>query len=397
MKKVALAVCVGSAVIMQGCAAPMQQQASPRAAATDIRDEWDIRISKAELVFPAAQPQDVANGIKDALSQFAIPANLSYRAMPSEPPTRPGAPELKQIAAAIPSPEYVCDGAYAEIAKRPPPVQNAFAFISEGHQVCLYSFSGGVKSYVMYYSIKKMESLTSGLFNGITRAIRGSDEERAQKQLQENIDSIRTKLPNLLVERIEIPGMPVETPDIEAVAALIPPAEAVPAANAGHPLGSSTLTAASPMQAQVEARKNLNAMGMTYHSQQQFVDAIRRNDEVAVQLFTEGGGVSIEGRDKQGKTPLQIAQAQGNAQIVAMLQPKPQGVADAPAPDLLRTKSVPATAQAVDFSKIPADVLADIDSQVDSLNLTAEQRLVIRSNLARQYLRMKTLADAINN
>lgn len=214
--------------------------------------------------------------------------------------------------------------------------------------------------------------------------------------MQENIDSIQAKLPDLLVERIEIPGMPVETPDIEAVAALIPPAEIVPSASAGSPMGASTFTAAAPMQGQVEARKNLNSMGLTYHSQQQFVDAIRRNDEVAVQLFIKGGGVDIEGRDKQGKTPLQIAQAQGNAQLVAMLQAKPQGPADAPVADVSRAHPVPATAQAVDFSKIPADVLADIDSQVEALNLSAEQRLVVRSNLARQYLRMKVLADAIN-
>lgn len=121
-----------------------------QANAQDIRDQWNIQISKAELVFPSAAPHEVANGVKEALSQFTIPANLSYRAMPSSPPARPGAPTLKQLARSEPSPEYVCEDSYAEISKRPPPVKNAFAYIEEGHQVCLYSFTKGVKAYVIY-------------------------------------------------------------------------------------------------------------------------------------------------------------------------------------------------------------------------------------------------------
>jgi hypothetical protein len=107
-KKTLLAALVGTGLGMNALAA-------------DIRDQWDIQISKAELVFPGTPPQDAANGIKDALSQFAIPANLSYRAMPSTPPARPGAPRLKQMSGAVPSPEYLCEDAYAEIYKSPHP------------------------------------------------------------------------------------------------------------------------------------------------------------------------------------------------------------------------------------------------------------------------------------
>lgn len=104
---------------------------SGAAAAKDIRDQWDVKISKAELVFPNAQPQTVATAVKEAISQFAIPASLSYLPTSAQPTARPGAPSLKRLSAI--SQEYVCDGAFAEIRKTPPPVENAFAFIREGH------------------------------------------------------------------------------------------------------------------------------------------------------------------------------------------------------------------------------------------------------------------------
>lgn len=361
-------------------------------AAADIRDQWNIQISKAELVFPESSPQDAANGIKEALSQFAIPANLSYRAMPSVPPARPGAPKLKQVSGAVPSPEYLCEDAYAEIYKKPPPVKNAFAYIAEGHQVCLYSFAKGVKAYVVYYSIKRTESLTSGLFNGITKAIRGSDEERATGQLKENIDAIRTKFPHLLVERIEIPGLPPETPDLKAVSALIPAAPEAPAPGVVAQQGvAAAVGSPSPMQSKVEARKNLTAMGMTYHSQQQFIEAIRRKDDVAVQLFIDGGGIPLDAVDSSGKTALQIAQAQGTPEIVALLQAKPQAKAVTTA----EAQSPAAEMPPVDFSKIPPDLLAQMDAEVAQMPGSAEQKQQARNHLARQFLKVQALANAL--
>lgn len=358
------------------------------AAAQDIRDQWDIKISKAELVFPGVAPHEAANGVKDALSQFAIPASLSYRAMPAHPPARPGAPKLKNVARTVPSPEYVCEDSYAEISKRPPPVQNAFAFILEGHQVCLYSFEKGVKAYVIYYSIKKTESLTSGLFNGITRAIRGSDEDRAAGQLQENIDAIRAKLPGLLIERLEVPGRAPEAPDLQAVAALIPAAPAVVAVAAPSAVAAAP-AASTPLQAKLEARKNLTAMGMTYHSQQQFVEAIRRKDDVAVQLFLDGGGIRVDAADGEGKTPLDIARLSGGPEILALLQPKPPATPSAAAS---QKPAVPA----VDFSKVPPDLMAQIDAEIAEQKLSPEDAQQTRARLASQILKIKALSDALN-
>ena len=384
---------------------------SGAAAAKDIRDQWDVKISKAELVFPNAQPQTVATAVKAAISQFAIPASLSYLPTSAQPTARPGAPSLKRLSAI--SQEYVCDGAFAEIRKTPPPVENAFAFIREGHHVCLYEFEKGVKAYVMYYNIKKLESLTSGLFGGITRAIRGSDEDRATQQLQENIGWIREKLPNVLVEKIDVPGKPVEAPDAAAVAALIPAAVAAqPVAAqvvATAPVASAVAAAPAQNSAQtkIEARKHLTAMGMTYHSQSQFFEAIERQDDVAVQLFLDSGGIQPEAKNAKGKTALQLAQATGNAQIVALLSPKAQ-----PAPASMPAAATPAVVAAassttpallqksagsgdVDFSAIPADVLADMDGEIRKMGLSSEDQATVRANLARQYLQVRALAKSL--
>jgi ankyrin repeat protein len=162
------------------------------------------------------------------------------------------------------------------------------------------------------------------------------------------------------------------------------------------------------VQAKVEARKNLNAMGMTYHSQQHFIDAIRRKDDVAVQLFIEGGGVRPDVADSTGKTPLQIAEAEGTPEIVALLQPTAQAASPTPAaaaphsqmqtqpevPSILRASD--AREPEVDFSRVPPELLAEIDGEVAQMNLSPEQAQLARANLARQYLKMKALADALN-
>lgn len=63
----------------------------------DIRDQLNVQTGKAEIVIPNMQPQDVAAQIQDALSQFAIPANINYRTLPSTSPAHPDEPTAKQV------------------------------------------------------------------------------------------------------------------------------------------------------------------------------------------------------------------------------------------------------------------------------------------------------------
>lgn len=50
---------------------------------------------------------------------------------------------------------------------------------------------------------------------------------------------------------------------------------------------------------QLQARKDLNAMGLRYYDEQQFLDAARRGDTLAVELFIAGGGIDL--RELAGK------------------------------------------------------------------------------------------------
>lgn len=83
-----------------------------QAQAGDIRDQMNIQTGKAELVVPGMPPQQVAEQIKDALTQFASPANLNFLPLPSPIPARPGSPSEKQLVLnGAPATDYVCNGA----------------------------------------------------------------------------------------------------------------------------------------------------------------------------------------------------------------------------------------------------------------------------------------------
>jgi hypothetical protein len=69
----------------------------------------------------------------------------------------------------------------------------------------------------------------------------------------------------------------------------------------------------------LQARKDLTAMGLRYHDPNDFLEAVRRDDALAVELFVAGRGVNLAARDAQGRTALDIAKARGNTQIAQLL------------------------------------------------------------------------------
>ena len=70
---------------------------------------------------------------------------------------------------------------------------------------------------------------------------------------------------------------------------------------------------------ELEARKQLTAMGLQYFDQAQFFSAIQRGDQLAVALFVAGQGIS-KGVVVHGRTPLALAQELGKADIVRLLE-----------------------------------------------------------------------------
>jgi len=69
----------------------------------------------------------------------------------------------------------------------------------------------------------------------------------------------------------------------------------------------------------IQARKDLTAMGLKYHDPKDFLDAVKRDDSLAVELFITGRGVNLGAKDAQGKTALEIARARGNQPMAELL------------------------------------------------------------------------------
>lgn len=385
--------------------------------AKDVRDQTEVVTGKAELVVPGMTAQQVAAQVKDALSQWAIPANVNFRSMPSTIPARPDEPSSTQkYYDGAPAVSYQCGTAYAEITKLPPPVKNPFAFIAEGLQACVYPFQKGAKVYLLHTRVKKLESLTSGLFGGITKAIQGTDDEWITKQMNENIASIKKNIPNLLVEKIEIPGAETQQPDKEAVAALIPEKVALPSpapvqvqVQAVAQPQAAVAASATQMQAKIEARKHLTGMGLQYHSREQFVAAIRRKDHVAVQLFLEAGGIDLTAKEK-GKTFETIASEAGAPEIAKMIggklaAPAPADTpAPAPAASTAPTAAAPLTTEqkriATDkaLASFSPEDRAKIEEMMKSIpaEATPDQREAYRDRLITTYVSIKRLTDRID-
>ena len=69
----------------------------------------------------------------------------------------------------------------------------------------------------------------------------------------------------------------------------------------------------------LQARKDLAAVGLRYYDQSQFLDAVMRNDALAVELFVAGRGVEVGMRDPEGMTALDHAKRRNHRRITELL------------------------------------------------------------------------------
>jgi hypothetical protein len=82
---------------------------------------------------------------------------------------------------------------------------------------------------------------------------------------------------------------------------------------------ASTSTQAVSVDRSLQARKDLTAMGLNYHDQGEFLDAVKRNDQLAVELFIAGRGVDVGKRSWTGRSALDIARDNGNTQLAELI------------------------------------------------------------------------------
>lgn len=71
--------------------------------------------------------------------------------------------------------------------------------------------------------------------------------------------------------------------------------------------------------AALRARKDLTAMGLRYYDHGQFLDAVKRDDALAVELFVAARGLDVGARDADGLTALELARRRNNHRIVELL------------------------------------------------------------------------------
>jgi hypothetical protein len=87
-------------------------------------------------------------------------------------------------------------------------------------------------------------------------------------------------------------------------------------------LGKPATLASAPAlstEASLQARKDLNAMGLRYFDAKDYLDAVKRGDELAVELFIAGRGVNLASRDADGRSATEIARAGGNPRLAELL------------------------------------------------------------------------------
>jgi hypothetical protein len=83
-------------------------------------------------------------------------------------------------------------------------------------------------------------------------------------------------------------------------------------------LGKAPAQAVST-DASLQARKDLTAMGLRYFDAKDYLEAVKRDDALAVELFIAGRGVNLGSRDADGRGAAEIARANGNARLADLL------------------------------------------------------------------------------
>jgi hypothetical protein len=69
----------------------------------------------------------------------------------------------------------------------------------------------------------------------------------------------------------------------------------------------------------IAARKELAQMGLRYHDAGEYLDAVKRGDLLAVDLYISGRGVNLNARDATGASALEVAKREGNTQMARIL------------------------------------------------------------------------------
>ena len=94
----------------------------------------------------------------------------------------------------------------------------------------------------------------------------------------------------------------------------------------------------------VQARKELTAIGLRYYDAAQFLDAVKRDDALAVELYVVGRGVNLAARDADGRSALEIARrARATRRSCGCLRRRARTLPSGRVPEWMRAPSASGT------------------------------------------------------
>lgn len=84
-----------------------------------------------------------------------------------------------------------------------------------------------------------------------------------------------------------------------------------------NPVSSTAETLS--VQRSLQARKDLTALGLRYYDEGQYLEAVKRNDQLATELFIAGRGVKLDAHTWTGRSALDIARDNGNTRLADLI------------------------------------------------------------------------------
>ena len=242
---------------------------------------------------------------------------------PDSPPASPGAPAFRSVNFGPLSQQILqCNGAYAQFAWIKDSGANPIGGSGERYTGCVFISKVGIRSSIIIERYTRSSgSILGGIVGGIRNAIEGDDAQWGNKTVARFTEIYKQRAPAVLIELIETPEG-IQTPDGAKVAEILSKATAVSQEPSAAPLGtaSAASVASNPMAEVIEARKNITAMGMVYHSVDHLQEALGRKDQLAVELFIKAGGVRADARGKSGQTSVEHAESIGDPVLLDLIK-----------------------------------------------------------------------------
>jgi hypothetical protein len=263
--------------------------------------------------------------------------------LPTKLADKPGEPAYKTVSFGPATfRNLVCEDAYAQVKLASDTGAQLLGSTGERFFGCAYPSKAGTRLTLVIERYIRGNTIGGSLVGFIRNSIEGDDVEWGKKITGEMIAAVQRRIPDVLIEMVDLAGGERTRPDGTQVDALIsaaaagtapaPSAPQVAAAPAGLmpavmpvPTPSALSSASAPsMAAVLEARKQLNAIGLTYHSVEAFHDAIRRKDLIAVELFITASAVSSKATAADGSNAIELSSRSGDSALFDLVQRNPR-------------------------------------------------------------------------